>query len=238
MSFPNIPTEIPGIDLDREDVINLLIASVAFEELALAHMVNSEAEKIQYALGTLDNGIAPEESPSIGDLIELDNTVNQTLRNVIKYQMLLQFKLEDTTMIPEENGDNGEFVDAGSAWSVGTDFGTGNAQYTTLEADETENTVVLGLGANYIPVGLVRMERINGNLEVTISTVSPYVMDEVHLYVSNAVPMDSNPGGFPNQFTVTDPEDYFTTHTFVVDVSGFAGQPLYIAAHAHVLEQV
>lgn len=159
MSFPNIPTEIPGIDLDREDVINLLIASVAFEELALAHMVNSEAEKIQYVLGTLDNGIAPEESPSIGDLIELDNTVNQTLRNVIKYQLLLQFKLEDTTMIPEENGDNGEFVDAGSAWSVGTDFGTGNAQYTTLEADETENTVVLGLGANYIPVGLVSMER-------------------------------------------------------------------------------
>lgn len=63
-------------------------------------------------------------------------------------------------------------------------------------------------------------------------------MDEVHLYVSNVVPVDSNPGGFPYQFTVTDPEDYFTTHTFVVDVSGFTGQPLYIAAHAHVLEEV
>lgn len=134
--------------------------------------------------------------------------------------------------------DGGDFVDAGSAWSVGTDFGTGNAQYTTLGAEQTENTVILGLGANYIPVGLVSMERMDGNLEVTISTIPPYVMDEVQLYVSNVIPVDSNPGGFPYQFTVTDPADYFTTHTFVVDVSAYAGQTLYIAAHASVLEEV
>lgn len=239
MSFPNLPTEIPDIDVDRNGAINLLIASVAFEELALAHVINAEAEKIQYVLGTLDDETAPEEAPTIDDLIEINNTVNQTLRSALKYQMLLQFKLEDATNIPEENGDNGgDFVDAGSAWSVGIDFGTGNAQYTTLGAEQTENTVILGLGANYIPVGLVSMERTDGNLEVTISTIPPYVMDEVQLYVSNAAPMDSNPGGFPYQFTVTDPADYFTTHTFVVDVSAWAGQTLYIAAHASVLEQV
>ncbi len=238
MSFPNLPTEIPDIDVDRNGAINLLIASVAFEELALAHVINAEAEKIQYVLGTLDGETAPEEAPAIEDLIDVNNTVNHTLRNVLKYQMLLQFKLEDATMIPEENGGGGDFVDAGSAWSVGTDFGTGNAQYTTLDADQTENTVILGLGKNYIPVGLVSMKRTNGNLEVTISTVPPYVMDEVHLYVSNVAPEDSNPGGFLNQFTVTDPADYFTTHTFVVNVSAWAGQTLYIAAHASVLEEV
>jgi hypothetical protein len=233
MSFPNLPAEMP--DLDRGDAINLLIASVAFEELALAHIINAEAEKIQYIVGTLDGELAPEEAPSIDDLIEVNNIVNQTLRSTLKYQMLLQFKLEDATMIPEENG-GGEFIEAGSAWSVGTDFGTGNAQYATLEAGETENTVILGLGNNYIPVGLVSMIRLNGTLNVTISTISPYVMDEVHLYASNTIPVDSNPGGFPYQYTVTDPEDYFTTHTF--SVSNFPGETIYIAAHAHVLQEL
>ncbi|MDR5658559.1 hypothetical protein RH915_03550 [Serpentinicella sp. ANB-PHB4] len=48
MSFPNIPDVTPEIDIDREDVINLLLASIAFEELGLAHIFNAEAEKIQY----------------------------------------------------------------------------------------------------------------------------------------------------------------------------------------------
>jgi hypothetical protein len=236
MSFPSIPTNTS--DMDRDDALDLLIASVAFEELSLAHILNAEAEKIQYVLGTLDGTTTPVEAPSVDDLIEVNNTVNQTIRNIIKYQMLLQFKLEDASKFPEENGENGEFVEAGSAWSVGTDFGTGNAQYTTLGAEETENTVILGLGDDYTPVGLVSMVRTNGNLEVTISTISPYVMDEVHLYVSNAIPVDSNPGGFPDKYTVTNPVDYFSSHTFTVDVSAYAGQLLYIAAHAHVLKEV
>ena len=100
MSFPNIPDVNPAIDIEREDVISLLLASVAFEELGLAHIINSEAEKIQYALGTLE-GRTPVVPTSIDELIAVNDSVNGTLKSVIKTQMLLQFKLEDILQIPE-----------------------------------------------------------------------------------------------------------------------------------------
>ena len=94
MSFPNIPDVSPDIDICRGDVINLLLASIAFEELGLAHIINAEAEKIQFILGTLE-GCCPAKPPSIDDLLLINRSVEQTLRTVIKNQMLLQFKLED-----------------------------------------------------------------------------------------------------------------------------------------------
>lgn len=54
MSFPNIPDVDASVSLSTEDSVNLLLASVAFEELGLAHMINAEAEKVQYVLGTLE----------------------------------------------------------------------------------------------------------------------------------------------------------------------------------------
>lgn len=244
MSFPNIPEVSPAIDVNTEDAINLLLASIAFEELGLSHIINSEAEKIQYVLGTIEGISPPEAPPTIDDLLRINRSVDSTLRNVIKNQMLLQFKLEDTvtrsttttSTTTTTTTTSTTPVEIGSAWSVGTSFGQGNAQYTTLGSDETEKTVVLGLGNNYIPVGTVHLQR-NGNiLAVTISTVFPYVMDQVHLYVDDVPPTDSNPGGFPYQYTVTDPADYFTTHTFNIDVSPFAGEIIYIAAHARILQ--
>lgn len=53
LSFPNIPNIKPDIDLDEEDVLSLLLASIALEELSLAHIMNAEAEKLQAVLGTL-----------------------------------------------------------------------------------------------------------------------------------------------------------------------------------------
>ncbi len=94
MSFPTIPDITPTININRSDVINLLLASIAFEELGLAHIINAEAEKIQYILGTLSEQ-TPTEPPTQDDLIKINKSVNQTLRTVIKNQMLLQFKLED-----------------------------------------------------------------------------------------------------------------------------------------------
>lgn len=108
MTFPNIPEISPVIDLCREDVINLLLASVAFEELGLAHIINAEAEKIQFVLGTLENsytnscGSHPQPKPTIDQILEVNNSVDRVLRTVAKNQMLLQFKLEDVLDIPPE----------------------------------------------------------------------------------------------------------------------------------------
>jgi hypothetical protein len=53
MSFPNIPNVTPSICVSRDDALNLLLSSIAFEELGLSHIINAAGEKIQYALGLI-----------------------------------------------------------------------------------------------------------------------------------------------------------------------------------------
>ncbi|OEH84492.1 hypothetical protein BHU72_09810 [Desulfuribacillus stibiiarsenatis] len=103
MSFPNIPDLKPEIDISREQVVNLLLSSIAFEELALAHIVNAEAEKIQSVLGTIKGQTV--KNPKVEDLLAINKSVEKTLRNVIKKEMLLQFKLEDVMEIPDDEPD-------------------------------------------------------------------------------------------------------------------------------------
>lgn len=98
VSMPNIPNVDADITLSKEDSVHLLLASIAFEELGQAHLINAEAEKIQYILGTLE-GVAAPPAPSIEQLLEANRSVDRMLKNIIKNQMLLQFKLEDTIKI-------------------------------------------------------------------------------------------------------------------------------------------
>lgn len=95
MSFPNIPDIPSSIDITRDESLNLLLASVAFEELGLAHIINAEAEKIQYVLGTIEGQTPLATPPTVGDLLSVNRSVRQTIKNVIKKEMLLQFQLED-----------------------------------------------------------------------------------------------------------------------------------------------
>ena len=118
MSFPTIPDIDATISINRNDVVNLLLASIAFEELGLAHIINAEAEKIQYILGTLLEQ-TPTEPPTQDDLIKINKSVNQTLRTVIKSQMLLQFKLEDLIENPLPSITIKKYVsgDGGETWN-------------------------------------------------------------------------------------------------------------------------
>jgi len=94
MSFPNIPDITPEINIDRKDAVNLMLASIAFEEIGFSHIINAEAEKIQYILGKIE-GHKPVETTSIKDVLKVNHSVRQILRSVIKTEMFLQFKLED-----------------------------------------------------------------------------------------------------------------------------------------------
>jgi len=93
MSFPTIPQITPTISINRTQVVNLLLASVALEELGLAHIINAEGEKLQAVLGTLP-GLSLTV-PSFAALISINREVRRTLQTALKSQMLLQFKLED-----------------------------------------------------------------------------------------------------------------------------------------------
>ncbi|WP_308018482.1 hypothetical protein [Bacillus sp. SRB3LM] len=42
MSQPNMPNITPNISLTRDDVVNLLLASIALEEMGLSHIINAE----------------------------------------------------------------------------------------------------------------------------------------------------------------------------------------------------
>ena len=88
MGMPVIP------DREREDAINDLLESIALEEAALAHLINAEAEKVQWSLGTLPDQTEPGVTDP-EDILDIQRSVERVMRSAIKFQMLLQFKLED-----------------------------------------------------------------------------------------------------------------------------------------------
>jgi len=96
MSQANIPNITPTITICRDDAINLLLASIALEELGLAHIINAEAEKIQYVLGTLP-GLTP--TASLGQILAVNESVQDMLDLVIKKELLLESKLKQVIKI-------------------------------------------------------------------------------------------------------------------------------------------
>lgn len=95
MGMPTIPDINPDISIDRDEIINLLLASIGMEELGLAHIINAEGEKIQKVLKMVanDEGCGIDKG-SIEDLLRVNESVNRTLREVNKKEILLQYKLE------------------------------------------------------------------------------------------------------------------------------------------------
>lgn len=90
MSFPTVPDINPNINIKQEDAIVLLLISIALEEISLSDLINAEAKKINFVVGEC----GCNES-SIQDLKDINRSVNRTLQDIIKLQMLLQFKLEN-----------------------------------------------------------------------------------------------------------------------------------------------
>ena len=91
MGEPDVP------ERTQEEALTDLLTSIALEETALAHIINAEGEKIQAIAQLLEDGeIEPDEA------IELQKEVGKMMRNPIKKQILLQFKLEDILDFKEE----------------------------------------------------------------------------------------------------------------------------------------
>lgn len=100
MSQANIPNITPTITVTRDDAINLLLTSIAIEELSLGHIIHAEAEKLQYAIGTLPGLTVPA---SVSDLLLVNASLRQTLQDVAKKEILLQSKLDNILSVPSSS---------------------------------------------------------------------------------------------------------------------------------------
>lgn len=109
--------EIPDFDLNNQDSINLMLASIGLEELSLAHLVNAEAEKIQRALGTLQiPGTTGDSSAdyfpaligdSVDDLFRLNRNASKIMKIAAFKEFLLLMKLEDLLDFELDENGNG-----------------------------------------------------------------------------------------------------------------------------------
>lgn len=102
MSQPNFPDINPYITLSRNDAVNLLLASIAMEELSLAHLMNAEGEKLQYVLGTLPGSQAPA---TLEDILQVNEQVREMLSTVIKKELILESKLTQVAKIAPDISD-------------------------------------------------------------------------------------------------------------------------------------
>lgn len=69
-----------------------LLESVALQEAGIAHIINAEGEKIQYALGLIPGLTQPA---SIPDLLSINDSVRKTLTSITNKEIVLQSKLQN-----------------------------------------------------------------------------------------------------------------------------------------------
>ena len=78
-------------DITRDDAINMILTSIAMEEVGLSHILNAEGEKIQYALGTLNGVTGP--NATIKEVLQINESVGSLLGAVVKNQEHLSGKM-------------------------------------------------------------------------------------------------------------------------------------------------
>ncbi|MDP4099420.1 hypothetical protein OIN60_22140 [Paenibacillus sp. P96] len=105
MSQASIPNITPTITVRREDAINLVLISIGMEELGLSHIINAEAEKLQYVLGTLP-GLPPSFKPTFADLMTINCSIRETLQEVYKKEFALANKLDILSCAIEDEDNN------------------------------------------------------------------------------------------------------------------------------------
>ena len=110
MSMPTFPQIDPP--LTREGSLNEIIASIAAEELSLSHILNAEGEKLQYVLGTLP-GLG--EAATLTEVMQINQSVQDTMSNIMEQQMLLSGKLSAAMTAPVLPGPAGPTGATGAA---------------------------------------------------------------------------------------------------------------------------
>nr|WP_254241181.1 collagen-like protein [Bacillus velezensis] len=139
-----MPNITPVVTLSRDDTINLLLSSIAMEELGMAHILNAEGEKIQYALGTIPGLTGPPSS--LADILNLNESVRDTLDSLMKQELLLGSKLDSISNIPTLAGPTGATGPTGPAGGPAGPTGAIGPAGATGPTGPTGPTGVTGAG--------------------------------------------------------------------------------------------
>lgn len=100
MSMPTFPEN--GIDLTKEQAFNMILGSIAMEELALSHIINAEGEKLQYILGTLPGSNGPCATKN--ELLEVNRSISCLIEQVTESQIILKNKLSKVLQAMKDCG--------------------------------------------------------------------------------------------------------------------------------------
>ena len=87
MSMPNIPDICPIINLCRSDIINMLMASIALEEIGISNIIEEEGNKVKSVIEK------NKCNPCTQELLEINCSVEKVLDKIYKIENLLVEKL-------------------------------------------------------------------------------------------------------------------------------------------------
>lgn len=100
MGFPVFP-EQP--DLKLKKVLVQMLESITLEELAIAHLINAEAEKVQAFVG--GDGYHFPTKPSTKEIIEFQATLSELIKALSEKQKTLVAKMELIKQFEEDKDD-------------------------------------------------------------------------------------------------------------------------------------
>jgi len=104
MSLPKFPIDPSG--LTRDDAINMILTSIAMEEVGLSHVINAEGEKLQYVLGTL-TGVTGPTGVTIDQILQVNDSVASLLGQAASNQQALSDKMQAALNAPTMIGPTG-----------------------------------------------------------------------------------------------------------------------------------
>lgn len=90
MSLPTFPPVDPS--MTTCDSLNMILASIAMEELSLSHIINAEGEKLQYILGTLEG--SPCRKTSVEEILAVNKSIKSLMDSVMQNQVILKGKMD------------------------------------------------------------------------------------------------------------------------------------------------
>ncbi len=122
MSMPNFPTLSP--EITREKAFNMILASIAMEELGLSHIINAEGEKIQYILQKCATSSSSDKC--LKDILSVNKSVEKLMDVIMQNQVFLKNKMELVLDVMElELGPTGPMGPTGCTGETGATGSTG-----------------------------------------------------------------------------------------------------------------